>query len=509
MTISRKQFLKNAGFTLAGLSFPYSKLFANVVFDPLTGDTKHPKDCTNNLRDNFLFPSSKIRQDYFDYYKGAPPGVIKDVFYKDELGIVACSTASTDFCDQFNHHEPNNKNTLRYKVYYPVSATIEEGGHDYVSTPLPIVVFFHAGGYMECTNFELHLMDVLCTNFARKGYISVTVEYRTGILKDDDSPEKTTVQQQLAPYRAQQDGRGVIRSIMQRQFDNGHDGLFTFNKDQFFIGGTSAGAIVALGVAYFRTQVMMDQAFPKAATSLSLKDALGSFNPDYYYGSLDTENIPIIRGVLCCWGGIQIPIAYDGNGTGDVSDEGTVESTFFAGGNQYSNPPMIAFHGFADQTIPYPDKLKQDLLFSTTPKYKNENFCLVDMTGSSYILKNPAKASTKLCSSLNMYNILKNLNRFTELYIDCNGGHGLDGDDSLATTDWGTGIANDDLVALYIVQRGAVFFQTIMNVLITNPPPPFGYKGRSIFRDCVNNRICTDPGENNTCTSSNDIECTL
>lgn len=107
-------------------------------------------------------------------------------------------------------HRLIGQNPFRYKAYYP-KITV----HDYVNRPLPVYIFFHAGGFQECPNYEPPLINNLCIELSRKGWICFTVEYRRGRIKDTDTT-KLSVQEQFARYRAIQDGCGAIRSIIKK-----------------------------------------------------------------------------------------------------------------------------------------------------------------------------------------------------------------------------------------------------------------------------------------------------
>ena len=151
-------------------------------------------------------------------------------------------------------------------------------------------------------------MTTICREFARRGFIAFTIGYRTGRIKDTPNPDRTSAQQGLASYRGIQDGRGAIRSIIKRNASTDkHGNKFRINEDQFFIGGLSAGAIIAMGSTYYRNQGMINQAYPVRGTSISVEDALGHINSDYYYGETGSDfanplYTPLIRGVLNGWG---------------------------------------------------------------------------------------------------------------------------------------------------------------------------------------------------------------
>jgi hypothetical protein len=196
------------------------------------------------------------------------------------------------------------------------------------------------------------------------------------------------------------------------------------------------------------------------------------------------------------WGGIAIP-----------KDKDNDEASFFAGGGATANPPMIAFHGRKDQVFPFNDDIGQDINFSIPPipgeqDYNSSNAC-TNLSRTFTLDDNQGSIDLKMGSSLNMYDVLQTLNRFTELYVDCTMKHGLDADGPNFKSDFGIGLPSNQIeVTQYMVQRTAIFFQGIMN-----GAHQFGVVGRSMFRECENNRVQCNIQENNACTSNNDLLC--
>ena len=512
-------------------------------------DTYHPKDCTTNLAAHYQYVYSNnpddsqitVLEGYYSKVGSAGETVNSnnnDAEYalegnspNDELPAI-CNPAADD-CRQTDF---GGANPFRYRVYYP-NPTI----HDYDTTPLLCIVMFHPGGFMECSNYLQPMMQQLGEEWSRKGFIYFTVEYRRGRAKDIAA--LTSVQQQMASYRAIQDGCGAIRSIIKKNRDGSFD--FKINENQFFIGGASAGGIAAMGCAYYRTsgdlvsnQGMIDEVFKKATGSThSIKQILGNMHSDYYYAPVSPDYWPVIRGVICMWSGISIPYSYDGE-----DDRGASEKEFFkanATTEPWANPPMIAFHGDDDTVFPFYDgtsPIKQDINLSPTPDlgnndYNSSNLCTIQgRTFKQYIdpaLNDPPEL--KMCSSLNMTYILYRFNRYVELYLDCDMAHGLDNNCEVCpgpngpadkkkndngscspcvfNSDFGTGFTNTEAVITYMANKVAVFLQTIMNYTGTlTSHPPVGYTGRFFFKECVNNRE-VGQGNNNTCTNGNNILC--
>lgn len=143
MQTSRKHFLKQSALLFGG-SLLGSKVLADVFNNHALPDNNHPKDCSWNLKTDFLYTPSQIDVAYFNYSKNSVN--VQDVQYEDESnkvdechpGLYKCAT--TDYL---------NKNSLRYKVYFPKATA-----HNYTQTPLPVIVMFHASGLSDCIDYE-------------------------------------------------------------------------------------------------------------------------------------------------------------------------------------------------------------------------------------------------------------------------------------------------------------------------------------------------------------------
>jgi len=508
MLTTRKNFLQQTGFTIAGSLLPFSKLFSNAATlseNIFAVDLQTPIDYTKDLRNPLFTNPAYIKEAGFQYHKGTYAGIAKDVLYKEEESLPCIEDVAAlplKSCDVTNHHFYGNGNPdndisiLRYYAFYPTS-TYEDSlnGHEYDAMPLPCVAIYHPGGFQECPDYLQPGIITMCQQLAARGFIAITIDYRAGRIKDDILTDRASAQQQLAPYRGIQDGRGAIRTIFKRNAETNRGGHnFRINTNQFFVGGQSAGAVVAMGIAYYRTQAMINQAFAVINTSLTVEDALGPMDADYYYGEPgNPAYFPRIRGVVNCWGGITIPKTFDSSSTYPNPDLGKVEKDFFLATSGETankiNPPMIGFAGTLDETIPFPDDPSlQDIINSKNSKFRGENLCFNEP--GDFILKNPGNGPVfnvfvKQCSALNIYYVLKELGRFTECYVDCNMGHGIK---NVATDNFGldaNGSTKDD-VFTYIAIRTAVFFQScIVDRPVNGAYPTFNYRGKSLFRSTL------------------------
>jgi len=539
MLTSRKKFLQQAGLAMAGTCLS-SNLFAKEFLkNKLVKDTYHPVDCSIDLATSYQYTYNVdeslsdiiVRTGYYCYDDGVHPNT--NPYDNDVMYAAENSTTETDaVCnipgDDCDNVDIEDKNPFRYKAFFPKATK-----HDYVARPLPVYIFFHAGGFQECSNLELKLITNLCIELSRKGWVCFSVEYRRGRKEDIIDTTKFSVQAQFARYRAIQDGCGAIRSIIKKNREGSFP--FKFNEDQVFVGGTSAGGIIALGCAYYKTSSdlvstqQIDQVHVKAnGPTYNIKQTLGKMHSDRYYAPAESQYWPVIRGVASLWGGFVIPKSYDGDP--NEEDCASVEASFFQLADSNANPPLIAFHGALDTVIPFYDDPTQDINLSSNTGFQREDFCTNN--NNEFIQKVlPAnQIELKILSSLNLYLVMRQLNRFTEFYLDCSMAHGLDDEcgcfEDLTkkkkkgttdtcipctyTSDFGSYATNQAETAKYMAERIAVFTFDIMRSFIKGTTLTFGDRGRSYFKDCENFRKCItdddgyDPDDynNNVCAGA-------
>gem|GEM_PF-1806570 len=421
-----------------------------------------PANCKWNLMNPIFKNYSTISN--ISYAKSPFPAECKDVSYANDDAIGRC--IPLDGCG-------SGDASLFYDVYYPL--------HDYRTLKLPAIILAHPGGFMECTNLRSRFMNTLCTAFVRRGFVVFNIEYRRGRVLDptNNFSAYKTVQQEAAVYRASQDMRGALRSIIKRERLQNQP--YSIDTNKIFIGGASAGGIMTMNTAWF-TNAMVYASFPTQAGYPKIKELLGPIDADYYFGEPSINFNPGIKGVMILWSGMYFPYKYKTN-----------ESAFFA---KATLKPVIAFHGKNDHVFPYFIDTSQDIYFSPPPKNKNdfdynkETRCLID---TPYKLDDVAeKADLISASPLNMYSILDSLASTVpkELYLDCNMRHGLDDDGPRFNSDFGTGDTSTTQVTVYIAQRVATFFQAVMNGAVASDLNP------SKFTDCENTRKGCDYSDN-------------
>jgi len=102
----------------------------------------------------------------------------------------------------------------------------------------PLIIFIHGGGFKNNTKTTSY-STLLCTSFAKRGYVTATIEYRLGIENSGSIKDYHE-----AMYRAQQDGKAAIR------FFKKYANAYGIDSAQIFLAGSSAGSKTALAIAY-------------------------------------------------------------------------------------------------------------------------------------------------------------------------------------------------------------------------------------------------------------------
>ena len=173
------------------------------------------------------------------------------------------------------------------------------------NTKRPLLIFIHGGGFKNNTKTTL-LSTLICTSFAKKGYVTATIDYRLGV--ENNGAIKDYHE---AMYRAQQDGKAAIR------FFKKNAELYGVDSSQIFITGSSAGAMATLAMAY------MDENEIPADIDQTKWGSLDGQSGNEQYSSK-------VKGVMNNWGAL---IDYKWIQKGDI--------------------PLFNVAGTADKTVPY------------------------------------------------------------------------------------------------------------------------------------------------------------
>jgi len=195
--------------------------------------------------------------------------------------------------------------TLLLDVYTP---------HGDTATNRKLIVWAHGGAFFEGTKND-NDMQFLCTNFAHRGYVCASINYRlvsSVVLLYDSTTAFKTID------AAVNDMKASIRYFRKNAADSGN--TYRIDTTQIYSGGCSAGAI------------MVD-----FATTI---DSVGE-TPPYYQAIMDSNG------------------GYEGNSGNLGYSSRVVATASLAGGISNpdwigpGNPPTFYAQGTADPIIPY------------------------------------------------------------------------------------------------------------------------------------------------------------
>ncbi len=204
----------------------------------------------------------------------------------------------------------NNK--LYTGVYTDLFMDIYTPDND-TATARPLIIFAPKGSFLQCDKAEW-TMQQLCRHFAARGYVTASINYRVGV---DYVQALTNPQGEFfkAVMRAFHDYKAAIRFFRK---DAATTNTYKIDPNMIIAGGSSAGAITALHVAY------LDQVSEIPA-------------------QIDTTGLGGIEG-LTGNAGYSSSVNYVVNLCGAIADTSWIQA---------GNVPLISMHGNLDTEVPY------------------------------------------------------------------------------------------------------------------------------------------------------------
>ena len=199
-----------------------------------------------------------------------PPGAAP-LRYRD--AVFANVTVTSDVV-YGNAVDPQGKNvTLELDSYVPTGDT---------ATNRPAIVWVHGGSFCCGDKTSPELVDE-ATTFAKEGYVNVSVNYRlstTGCTASGGGGSCID-----AIVDATQDAQAAVRFLRKNAKAYGID------SSRIAIGGSSAGAITALDVAY--SDETVDSSGSNQGYSSTVQAAM-SLSGAALYGSMDSTDAPAL-----------------------------------------------------------------------------------------------------------------------------------------------------------------------------------------------------------------------
>ncbi|MEM9928630.1 MAG: PKD domain-containing protein [Bacteroidota bacterium] len=183
----------------------------------------------------------------------------------------------------------------------------------------PAIIFAHSGAFFN-GNRNHDDMVALCDTFARRGYVTATIDYRKGFWFLTNAALHAT----RAVYRGIQDGRSAVRYFRANAAALGVD------PDHIYLAGSSAGGFIALHSIYL--------------TELSERPPEVGAVP--YVDIFTTRTTPDLGPP-----DVGSNVGFSGTPNGIVNLWGAVEGLDLI--DPTDNQPVFLAHGTADATIPF------------------------------------------------------------------------------------------------------------------------------------------------------------
>jgi hypothetical protein len=189
----------------------------------------------------------------------------------------------------------------------------------------PVIFFLHGGSYVEGTK-EDGTIRKMCREFASRGYVSISVEYRIQNTTDSNvSPilqfaDKSNWYKSI--LRSVQDIRGSIRYIKYDVAENNNP--YHIDTNNITLYGSSAGAIGILHATYLDQSDTLNNFWTESVKSLGGLE--GTTSTHLEYGSVNT-----VRNLVVC--------------------SGAIGNVYWIGDN--NNIDVIGFHHNFDPSVPY------------------------------------------------------------------------------------------------------------------------------------------------------------
>lgn len=218
----------------------------------------------------------------------------------------------------------------------------------------PLVLLIHGGAFLYGDKNEA---TEICKYFAERGFTAVTIDYRLGWNYGTNNCDGNMESLKVAVYRGLQDTHASLRYLV------ANAASYKIDTSKIFIGGSSAGSVLALQTAYL-DKADADKHFPLFDKILGKSNQSGN----------NLKTTFSIKGVINMWGG--------------VFDLGIISPT--------EKIPVISFHGTKDNIVPY-----NEGTYASCPNY------------------------LKVYGSKAIYDLLSSRNVPSVLHSAIDGGHGV------------------------------------------------------------------------------------
>ena len=179
----------------------------------------------------------------------------------------------------------------------------------------PLLIFAHGGVYIEGDK-NSNTMVTLCEEFAKRGYVTASIQYRLTNLQSLLSSNSYNIFSQTV-VNSISDMKSAVRYFRKDVAENNN--TFGINPDLIFVGGYSAGAVTAAHLSVIDEGEVPDEFLPFFDESGGIEGNSGNFG-------------------------------FSSEVSGAILLAGAINTTNFLDEN---DPPIVSVHSTDDNTIDY------------------------------------------------------------------------------------------------------------------------------------------------------------
>lgn len=245
----------------------------------------------------------------------------------------------------FNINTLGQNQELKMDVYTPDGDTLSNR---------PVIIWAFGGSFIVGQRSD---MAEHCLAFARKGYVTATIDYRLWPLLQKGFPSGEQILGVVV--QAVSDMKGSIRYFRK---DADQSNQFKIDPAKIMVGGYSAGSVTALHVAHLDPQ---DSIPPIIANAINNNGGMNGNTGDSIMLTYPT-------GVLSCI-----------NLSGGLYEADWIDA---------NSPAFVSYHGNADATVPYESGIANGLLYIEGSKLLKERSDAVGV--SNYFVTVPGGGHT-------------------------------------------------------------------------------------------------------------------
>ena len=218
----------------------------------------------------------------------------------------------------------------------------------------PLILFMHGGSFSAGDKLEPDCVD-FCESFAKRGYVTASVNYRLtsnpiNFMLDQEEQYRTV-------FKSIADIKSAIRYFRKNVNENGN--TYGIDANAIFIGGSSAGGVIAVNLAYLDNITDLPTS---PIDCQSIVNSLGGFEGDAGNNGYSSQ----INGIINFAGGINDVNWIDADDEPIVSVQGDADVTVNYNCGPGLNIPTVLTLCGAGEIHPKADNLgiiNDDLVF--------------------------------------------------------------------------------------------------------------------------------------------------